>query len=119
MSGWWHIAIPRIGQEVIVDFLEGDPDQPIITGRTYHAQNMPPYKLPDHKTKMVLRSDSHKGGGYNEISFEDEAGQENMFFHAQKDQTFKVLNNRAKRVENNQVESVGNNKNIEVGARAC
>ncbi len=113
---WGHMAIPRIGHEVIVDFLEGDPDQPIITGRTYHAQNKPPYKLPDHKTKMVIRSDSHKSSGYNEISFEDEGGQENIFVHAQKDQTLKVLNNRAKRVNNNQVESVGANKNIEVGA---
>jgi type VI secretion system secreted protein VgrG len=112
---WGHIAIPRIGQEVIVDFLEGDPDQPIITGRTYHARNKSPYTLPDHKTKMVIRSDSHKADGYNEISFEDEGGQENIFFHAQKDMTFKVLNNRAKRVENNQVESVGSNKNIEIG----
>ncbi|WP_310621601.1 type VI secretion system tip protein TssI/VgrG [Flexibacterium corallicola] len=115
-GAWGHIAIPRIGHEVIVDFLEGDPDQPIVTGRTYHANNKPPYKLPDHKTKMVIRSDSHKGNGYNEISFEDQAGEENIFTHAQKDQTLKILNNRAKRVENNQIESVGSNKNIEVGA---
>lgn len=112
---WGHIAIPRIGHEVIVDFLEGDPDQPIITGRTYHANNRPPYKLPDNKTRMVIRSDTHKGNGFNEISFEDQVGQENQFFHAQKDQTIKVLNNRAKRVNANQVESVGANKSIDVG----
>jgi type VI secretion system secreted protein VgrG len=114
-AGWGHIAIPRIGQEVIVDFLEGDPDQPIITGRTYHAANVPPYKLPLHKTRMVIRSDTHKGNGYNELSFEDENGRENIFLHAQKDQTLRVLNNRAKRVENNQVESVGANKSIDIG----
>ena len=114
-ASWGHIAIPRIGHEVIVDFLEGDPDQPIVTGRTYHNNNKPPYKLPDNKTKMVTRSDSHKGDGYNELTFEDEAGQENMFFHAQKDQTYKILDNRAKRVQNNQTESVGTNKNIDVG----
>jgi type VI secretion system secreted protein VgrG len=114
-AGWGHIAIPRIGQEVIVDFLEGDPDQPIITGRTYHAANVTPYKLPLHKTRMVIRSDTHKGDGYNELSFEDEVGRENVFLHAQKDQTLHVLDNRAKRVENNQVESVGANKSIDIG----
>lgn len=112
---WGHIAIPRIGHEVIVDYLEGDIDQPIITGRTYHATNKSPYPLPDHKTKMVIRSDTHKGTGFNEFSFEDEAGKENIALHAQKDQTLKVLNNRMKRVDNDQVESVGSNKSIEVG----
>src|SRR6056297_64555 len=94
---WGHVAIPRIGHEVIVDYLEGDIDQPIVTGRTYHATNRTPYRLPDHKTKMVIRSDSHKGKGFNEISFEDEAGKENIALHAQKDQTLKVLHNRMKR----------------------
>jgi len=112
---WGHIAIPRIGHEVIVEFLEGDPDQPIVTGRTYHAANMSPYPLPAHKTKMVIRSDTHKGSGFNEFSFEDEAGRENIALHAQKDQTLKVLNNRMKRIDNDQVESVGSNKSIEIG----
>ncbi|WP_315859758.1 type VI secretion system Vgr family protein, partial [Pseudorhizobium xiangyangii] len=83
-----HIAIPRIGHEVIVDFLEGDPDQPIITGRTYHATNKTPYKLPDHKTKMVIRSDTHKAQGkigFNELSFEDENGREEIYLHAERD----------------------------------
>ncbi len=111
---WGHVALPRIGHEVIVDFLEGDPDQPIIIGRTYHETNQPPYILPDNKTKMVIRSDTHKGNGFNEISFEDENGQENMFVHAQKDQTVKVLNNRAKRVEANELESIGANKSVQV-----
>ncbi|WP_052245339.1 type VI secretion system tip protein VgrG [Halocynthiibacter namhaensis] len=112
---WGSIAIPRIGHEIIVDYLEGDPDQPIVTGRTYHAANISPYPLPEHKTKMVIRSDSHKGMGFNELSFEDEAGQENIALHAQKDQTLKVLNNRMKRVDNDQIESVGTNKSIDVG----
>ncbi|MCY1395072.1 type VI secretion system Vgr family protein [compost metagenome] len=114
-GNWGQMAIPRVGQEVVVEYLEGDPDQPIITGRTYHANNRPPYKLPEHKTKMVIRSDTHKGDGFNEISFEDEAGQENIALHAQKDQTLKVNHNRMKRVDNDQIESVGNNKSIEVG----
>jgi len=111
-----NIAIPRIGQEVIVDYLEGDPDQPIIMGRTYHANNHPPYKLPDHKTKMVIRSDTHKGdGGFNELSFEDEAGSENMFLHAERDQTIKVKNNQTQRIDANALQAIGQNQAIEVG----
>jgi len=116
---WGHIAIPRVGQEVIVEFLEGDPDQPIITGRTYHAVNQPPYKLPENKTKMVIRSDTHKHGdgriGFNELSFEDENGREKIYIHGQRDQEIHIENNRAKRIDNNQSESVGHNKSIEVG----
>ncbi|WP_150526860.1 type VI secretion system tip protein TssI/VgrG, partial [Roseibium sediminis] len=112
---WGHIAIPRIGQEVIVDFLEGDPDQPIITGRTYHAQNMPPYKLPDHKTRMTIKTESHKGEGFNELRFEDESGREEIFVHAQRDMNIEVLNDRSKRIERDQSEVVGNDKSIEVG----
>lgn len=112
---WGSIAIPRIGHEVIVDYLEGDPDQPIVTGRTYHATNKSPYPLPENKTKMVIRSDSHKGTGFNELSFEDEAGSEKIYLHGEKDQDIHIENNRAKRIDRNQVESVGNNKSIEIG----
>ena len=79
------MALPRIGHEVIVSFLDGDPDQPIITGRTYHATNTPPYALPEHKTRTVLKTQTHKGEGSNELRFEDEAGQEQIYVHAQKD----------------------------------
>ncbi|MCU1799786.1 type VI secretion system tip protein VgrG [Pectobacterium polaris] len=79
------IAIPRIGHEVIVSFLEGDPDQPIITGRTFHATNRPPYDLPAHKTRTVLRTETHQGEGFNELRFEDQAGQEEIYIHGQKD----------------------------------
>ncbi|UXN07857.1 type VI secretion system tip protein VgrG (plasmid) [Bartonella sp. HY761] len=111
-----NLAIPRIGHEVIVEFLEGDPDQPIIMGRTYHEMNVSPYKLPDHKTKMAIRSNSHKGnGGFNELSFEDENGQENMFMHAEKDQTIKVKNNQTQRIDANAIQNIGANQAIEVG----
>ena len=76
-SGWGGIHIPRIGQEVIVDFLEGDPDRPIITGRVYNADNMPPYVLPDNKTQSGIKSRSTKGGApsnFNELRFEDKKG---------------------------------------------
>ena len=69
------MAIPRIGSEVIVSFLDGDPDQPIVTGRTFHAKNTPPYVLPDNKTKTVWRSDTHQGEGFNEITFRRPSGQ--------------------------------------------
>lgn len=116
---WGHVSIPRIGHEVIVDFLEGDPDQPILTGRTYHAVNQSPYKLPDHKTKMVIRSDSHKADyyGFNELTFEDEAGQENIYLHAQKDMTEKIENHHTMRVDRNHVQSVGHNRFSEVAGQ--
>ncbi|MGA1874895.1 MAG: type VI secretion system tip protein TssI/VgrG [bacterium] len=90
-TGWGSIYIPRIGQEIIVDFLEGDPDKPIITGRVYNADNTVPYKLPDEKTKSTLKSLSSTGGqGFNEIRFEDKKGEEQIFIHAEKDQDIRV-----------------------------
>src|SRR4030042_1304031 len=95
------IFTPRIGQEVIVDFLEGDPDQPIITGRVYNAENMPPYDLPNEKTKSTIKSNSSLGGaGFNEIRFEDNKGQEQIFIHAEKDVDFRVKNDRREWVGN-------------------
>ena len=102
--------------EVLVEFLEGDPDKPVVVGNVFNGRNGAPYPLPAHKTKAVWRSKTHTGEGFNEISFEDQAGQENIAVHAQKDQTLKVLNNRMKRVDNDQIESVGQNKSIEVGS---
>ncbi|MBR9869467.1 MAG: type VI secretion system tip protein VgrG [Oceanospirillales bacterium] len=78
--------IPRIGEEVIVDFLEGDPDKPLVIGRVYHGLNRPPYKLPEHKTRSTIKTNSTKGGdGFNEIRFEDKKGEEQVFYHAEKD----------------------------------
>ncbi|MEF1207373.1 type VI secretion system Vgr family protein, partial [Photobacterium damselae] len=88
------VALPRVGHEVIVDFFEGDPDQPIITGRTYNAINKPPYELPAHKTCTVLRTETHQGDGYNELRFEDQAGKEEIYVHAQKDMNLLVENDR-------------------------
>lgn len=90
---WGAIYTPRIGQEVIVEFLEGDPDRPIITGRVYNDVAMPPYKLPDEKTKSTLKSNSSKGGGgFNEIRLEDKKGSEQIFVHAEKDEDIRVKN---------------------------
>ena len=114
-KGWGGMVIPRIGMEVVVEFIEGDPDMPLVTGCVYNGKNDVPYPLPEHKTKSVFRSDSHKSTGFNEFTFEDATGEENISLHAQKDQTLKVLNNRSKRVDNDQTESVGQNKSIDVG----
>jgi type VI secretion system secreted protein VgrG len=87
--------IPRIGQEVIVGFLDGDPDQPIITGRVYNGESMPPYDLPGEMTKSTIKSYSSKGGaGFNEIRFEDKKGDEQLFLHAEKDMDIRVKNDR-------------------------
>ncbi len=104
------MAIPRIGHEVIVSFLNGDPDQPIVTGRTYHASNTPPYPLPDNKTKMVIRSDSHQGEGFNELSFEDQADSELVYLKAQKDMQMDVGNSRQERVNYNHTLDIGNDE---------
>ncbi len=101
--------------EVLVEFLEGDPDKPVVVGNVFNGKNDAPYPLPKHKTKAVWRSKTHKGEGFNEISFEDEKGQEKVYMHAERDHEIHVENNRAKRIDRNQSESVGFNKSIEVG----
>ena len=98
---WGMMFIPRIGMEVVVDFLEGDPDQPIITGCVFNAEAMPPYTLPDEKTKMTIKSDSSKGGGgFNELRFEDKKGSEQIFIHAEKDVDMRVKNDEREWVGN-------------------
>ncbi|MFL1467485.1 type VI secretion system Vgr family protein [Marinobacter sp. HN1S83] len=103
------MALPRIGNEVIVSFLDGDPDQPIITGRTYHATNTPPYALPEHKTRTTLKTQTHKGEGSNELRFEDEADQQQIYAHAQKDLDLLTENNRTEVVRNDSHRTVENN----------
>ena len=131
-ANWGFIQIPRIGQEVIVDFLEGDPDQPVITGRLYNAEQMPPYGLPGNATQSGWKSNSSPGGGgWNELRFEDKAGSEEVYFQAQKDHNELVKNNESRTighdfaeavghnakqsVGNNRTESVANNKDVSVG----
>ena len=113
-GGYGMMAIPRIGHEVIVSFLEGDPDQPIVIGRTYHATSLPPEGLPANKTRMSLRSNTHKGKGFNELRFEDKAGQEEVFIHAQHDMNTVVLNNRSTSVNANHGEQVGGSQTVAV-----
>jgi len=86
-NGWGMISLPRLGQEVVIDFLEGDPDQPLITGRVYNGAQLPPYELPANATVSTVKSRSKLGeaADFNEIRFEDKAGEEYVLLHAQKD----------------------------------
>ncbi len=94
-QGWGMMFLPRIGQEVIVSFLEGDPDRPIITGSVYNAEKTVPYALPGEQTKSTIMGYSSKGGGgNNEIRFEDKKDSEEVYVHAQKDMTIKAENDR-------------------------
>jgi type VI secretion system secreted protein VgrG len=129
---WGGINIPRIGQEVIVEFLEGDPDRPIITGRVYNGEQMPPYGLPAAAVISGMKSDSTKGGGgYNEYVLDDTKGNELIREHGQydKDSTIEhdlrehVLNDRSRDVTRDetvavgrdQVSTVGQDQSLEVG----
>ncbi|PWJ16550.1 type VI secretion system Vgr family protein [Jannaschia seohaensis] len=115
-SGWGFIQIPRIGQEVIVDFLEGDPDQPIITGRVYNAEQMPPYALPANATQSGWKSNSSKGGGgWNELRFEDLKGSEQVYFQAEKDHVELVKNDETRTIGHDWVEDVGNDATQTIG----
>jgi type VI secretion system secreted protein VgrG len=97
-KGWGGLAIPRIGQEVVVEFLEGDPDQPIITGRVYNAEQTPPYEPGKGGVVSGLRSNTHKGRGYNEMSMDDTAGKEKITIHAQYDMGTTVEHDDTQRV---------------------
>ena len=116
-EGWGGMFIPRIGQEVIVDFIEGDPDRPIITGRVYNGKNPPPYTLPDEKTKSTIKSDSSlKSDGYNELRFEDKKGSEQVFIHAQRNMDVHVKNDSLENILHDRHQTIGGEgKNGKVG----
>ena len=99
---------------MIISFLEGDPDQPLVTGRTYHAVNTAPYPLPEHKTRTVLRTQSHKAEGFNELRFEDEANEEQIWLHAQKDLELLTLNDRIEDIRNDSFLKVNNDRISEI-----
>ncbi|HEX9108153.1 MAG TPA: type VI secretion system tip protein TssI/VgrG [Longimicrobiales bacterium] len=108
-KNWGAIHIPRIGQEVLVDFLEGDPDHPIVTGSVYNEDMQPPYALPAHKTQSGIKSRSSKEGGsdnFNEIRFEDLKGSEELHVQAEKDMTLLVKNDRTTTIRNNDTREV-------------
>ncbi|MCO6382858.1 type VI secretion system Vgr family protein [Oceanicola sp. 502str15] len=122
-KGWGGMVIPRIGMEVVVEFLEGDPDKPLVTGCVYNGRNDVPYELPKHKTRSTFKTDTHEGDGYNELRFEDEKDEEEIFLHAEKDHNTFIKNNESHQIGNNrtkvvgvdQKERVGQDKQIDVG----
>jgi type VI secretion system secreted protein VgrG len=112
-KNWGAVFIPRIGQEVLVNFLEGDPDRPLITGRVYNADQMPPYALPDNQTQSGVKTRSSKGGGtanFNEFRFEDKKGSELVFLHAEKDLTTEVENDEKRTVMHDRTVDISNNE---------
>jgi type VI secretion system secreted protein VgrG len=131
---WGAMFHPRVGQEVIVDFLEGDPDRPIVVGRVYNGKQLPPYDLPANATQSGLKTRSARGGGqrnFNELRFEDRLGSEEIYLHAEKDQnvvirndlnedvghdeTLEVKNDRKRRVGKDETLRVGANQELVVG----
>jgi len=105
---WGFLALPRIGQEVIVEFLDGDPDRPLITGSVYNAEQMPHYSMPDDKTKTYIKTNSTPGGeGHNELMFDDQAKAERVYIHAQRNMDVRVLNDSLTRVFGNRHEIIG------------
>ena len=113
---WGSVSIPRIGQEVLVAFLEGDPDQPIVAGRVYNGEQMPPYELPGFQTRSVIRTDTTKGGGKcNEIYFEDKAGQEEIYIHGSRDLNFEVENDRHESIKGERHLDVLKDKHQQIG----
>ncbi len=106
-AAWGSMFIPRVGHEVVVSFIDGDPDRPLATGSVYHGTNVPPYPLPADKTKSTIKTQSTPGGGgSNELRFEDKKGSEEVYLHAQKD-----LNVR---VENDKDQEIGGDESLDV-----
>ena len=119
-KAWGAVSLPRIGQEVVVDFLEGDPDRPIIVGRVYNSEQMPPYELPANMTQSGVKSRSTMKGGTadsNEFRFEDKKGSEEIYLHAQKDHNIVVLNNETTKITANRTETVGKDEDVKVDGK--
>jgi type VI secretion system secreted protein VgrG len=108
-------TIPRVGQEVLVAFLDGDPDVPIVAGRVFNAQEPVPYKLPDNKTVSTWKSSSSPGGaGYNEIKYDDKAGMELVYVQAQRDYEKLVKRDEVERTGRNKLTTVAGNEDVVV-----
>ena len=109
------LVIPRVGQEVIVGFLEGDPDQPMVIGRVYHGTNVPSYSQPGDKTRSTFKTFTSPGGqGSNEMRFEDASGKEEVYFHAQKDMNTAVENDTADTIGRDTTVTIGRDETLEV-----
>lgn len=127
-TNWGMIAIPRIGQEVIVSFVNGDIDRPIAMGMVYNDQNMPPYELPDNKTQSGIKTRSTKEGtdeNFNELRFEDKKDEEQIYVHAEKNFDCVIENNETRKIgfdkkdKGDQTIDIFNNQTLKVGAEDC
>lgn len=114
-KGWGGMVIPRIDMEVVVEFLEGDPDKPLVTGCVYNGANDVPYPLPANKSKSTFRTDTHEGSGFNELMFEDQADEELIYMHGQKDQEIEILNDRSKSIGRDESNAIGRDRSQSVG----
>lgn len=114
-KGWGSVAIPRIGQEVLVSFLDGDPDRPVVVGRLYNDAMMPPYPLPAKANLMGFKSKSVHGGGYNEIAIDDTNATEEIRIHAQYNMNERVEHDHGMFVGNNRTEEVAVDESITIG----
>lgn len=112
-KGWGGMVIPRIGMEVIVEHLRGDPDKPIVTGCVYNGANKPPYELPKHKTRSTFKTDTHQGTGFNELRFEDLDENQEIRIHAERDLNIFVKNHRSSVIKENSIDTVGHHRMIE------
>ncbi len=113
--GWGFQFIPRIGQEVLVEFLGGDPDRPLVTGTVYNGDNSYPYTMPDNKTQSGIKTDSVSGDGSNELRFEDMSGSEEVYIHCQKDFTIATENDKNQTTGHDETLTIGNDRTKEVG----
>jgi type VI secretion system secreted protein VgrG len=113
--GWGFQFIPRIGQEVLVEFLGGNPDRPLVTGTVYNGDNAYPYPLPDKKTQSGIKTDSVSGDGSNELRFEDQSGSEELYIHCQKDFTIATENDKNQTTGHDETLTIGNDRTKEVG----
>ena len=116
-SNWGSVFVPRVGMEVVVQFLDGDPDRPLVTGAVYNADNMPPWALPANMTKSGLLTRSSKSGqtaNANELSFEDKKGEEKIAFHAEKDFLREVENDDTLTVGHDQKRTIKNDRTTEI-----
>jgi type VI secretion system secreted protein VgrG len=111
---WGAQLIPRVGMEVLVAFLEGDPDRPLVVGAVPNPINRVPYPLPDNKTRMTIKSKTYRGAGSNELSFEDDSGREQVYVHAQRDMTTEVLNDYSLDVKQDAHVHIGANRTVKV-----
>ena len=116
-AGWGGVHVPRIGQEVIVEFLGGDPDRPLVTGRVYNGDNMPPYALPDNQTQSGIKSRSTPEGNpdnCNELRFEDKKGSEQVYLQAEKNLITYVKNNETHTIDCDRVQQVGGDETLAI-----